>query len=89
MFVRVGWWALDCARSVPARISSGNAGSEGSADVFDDLDRFVQAVALLAGEIDEFLRSLDDSAALGRACDGDAASAPAAARRAVVPSRMS
>ena len=30
---------------------------------------------LLAGEVDEFLGSLDDGAAFGCACDGDAASA--------------
>jgi hypothetical protein len=46
-----------------------------SADVLDDLDQLVEAVALLAGEVDEFRRSLDDGAAFGRAGDGDAAPA--------------
>jgi hypothetical protein len=27
-----------------------------SADVFDDLDQFVEAVAVVAGEVDEFFR---------------------------------
>ncbi len=47
-----------------------------SADFFDDLDQFVEAVAVAAGEVDEFLRSLDDGAAFGCSCDGDSASAP-------------
>ena len=46
-----------------------------SADVFDDLDELVEAVALLAGEVDEFLRSLDDGAAFRCARDRDAAPA--------------
>ena len=44
-------------------------------NVFDDLDWLVHAVALLAGEVDEFLRSLDDSAAFRCARDRDAAPA--------------
>jgi hypothetical protein len=45
-------------------------------DVFDDLDQFVELVALPARKGDEFLRSLDDGASFGCACDGDASSAP-------------
>ena len=36
-----------------------------SADVFDDLDEFVGAVAVVAGELDELLRALDDGASFG------------------------
>jgi hypothetical protein len=46
-----------------------------SADVFDDLDQLVDAVAVVPGEVDELLRSLDDSATFGRACNRDAAAA--------------
>jgi hypothetical protein len=47
-----------------------------SADVFDDRDEFVEAVAVVAGEVDEFFGSLDDGAAFG--CAGDRDAAPAA-----------
>jgi hypothetical protein len=47
-----------------------------SADVFDDLDEFVQAVPVVAGEIDELLRSLDDGATPGSPSDRDATPAP-------------
>src|SRR5262245_27070663 len=47
-----------------------------SADVFDDCDELVYAVALASGEFDEFPRSRDDRAALGRAGDRDAAPTP-------------
>jgi hypothetical protein len=46
-----------------------------SGDVFDDLDEFVDAVAVVAGEVDEFSGSLDDCATFGCAGDGDAAAA--------------
>jgi hypothetical protein len=46
-----------------------------SAHVFDDLDQLVDAVAVLPGKVDELLRSLDDSATFGRACNRDAAAA--------------
>ena len=46
-----------------------------SADVFDDLDEFVNAIAVVAGEVDEFFGSLDDGPAFGCAGDGDAAAA--------------
>ena len=46
-----------------------------SADLLDDLDQLVGAVTLLAGEVDEVPRSLDDSATLRCARDRDAASA--------------
>ena len=48
---------------------------EVSADVFDDADEFVGAVALAAGEVDELLGPLDDGSAFGRRRDGDAAAA--------------
>ena len=41
------------------------SGPRSSADVFDDLDELVEAVALAAGEVDELLGSLDDGAAFG------------------------
>ena len=44
--------------------------------VFDDLDQFVEAVAVVAGELDEFPRSLDNGAAFGCPCNGDATAAP-------------
>ena len=44
-------------------------------DVLDDLDQFVGAVAVVAGEVDEFSGSLDDGALCGGGGDGDAASA--------------
>ena len=47
-----------------------------SADVFDDLNELVEAVAVVAGEIDELSGSLDDGAAFGCPCDRDAAAAP-------------
>jgi hypothetical protein len=40
-----------------------------SGDAFDDLDQFVYAVTLLAGEGDEFVRWLDDGSTLGRPCN--------------------
>ena len=43
-----------------------------SRNVFDDLDQLVEAVALLASEVDQLLRSPDDSATFGSSCDGDA-----------------
>jgi hypothetical protein len=43
--------------------------------VFDDLDELVEAVALVAGEVDEFFGSLDDGTAFWCAGDGDSASA--------------
>src|SRR5262245_8692005 len=43
-----------------------------SGDVFDDLDELVEAVPLLAGELDELFCSLDDGASFGCARDGDA-----------------
>jgi hypothetical protein len=46
-----------------------------SADVFDDLDQLVEAVALAAGEVDELFRSLDDGAAFGCPCNRGAAPA--------------
>ena len=46
-----------------------------SADVFDDLDQLVEAVAVVACEVDEFFGSLDDRAAFRCACDRDAAPA--------------
>jgi hypothetical protein len=49
--------------------------SSSSADVLDDLDQLVEAVALPAGEVDEFFGSLDDGAAFGCSGDMDAASA--------------
>jgi hypothetical protein len=47
-----------------------------SADVFDDLEQFVEVVALAAGEGDEFLCLLDDGAPFERArnCDATPAS---------------
>ena len=47
-----------------------------SADVFDDLDQFVEAVTVVAGEVHELPRPLDDRAPLRRPRDGDAAAAP-------------
>ena len=47
-----------------------------SADVLDDLDQLVEAVALAAGELDELPRSLDDGAAFGRPRNRDATPAP-------------
>jgi hypothetical protein len=46
-----------------------------SADVLDDLEELVEAVAVVAGEVDELLRPLDDGSAFGCSGDGDAASA--------------
>ena len=45
------------------------------ADVFDDLDELVEAVALAAGEIDELPCALNDSATFGRPRDQDATAA--------------
>ena len=42
------------------------------ADVFDDLDEFVDPVAVLAGEADEVSGACDDGASLGCAGDRDA-----------------
>ena len=42
-----------------------------SADVFDDLDELVHAVALPASELDELFRTLDDEAAFWRPCNRD------------------
>jgi hypothetical protein len=47
-----------------------------SADVLDDLDQLVQAVALAAGEVHEVPRPLHDRATLGRPRNRDAAPAP-------------
>ena len=46
-----------------------------SAHVFDDLDEFVEAVAVVAGELDQLLCPLDDDAAFGRPCNRDTAPA--------------
>jgi hypothetical protein len=46
-----------------------------SADVFDDLDQFVDAVAVMAGEFDELSASLDDGTAFGCPGDRDASAA--------------
>ena len=46
-----------------------------SADVFDDPDEFVEAVALAAGEVDELPCALNDGATFGRPGDQDAAAA--------------
>ena len=46
------------------------------ADVFDDLDEFVELVSVSAGVVDEFSCSLDDGTTLGGAGDGDAAASP-------------
>jgi len=43
------------------------------ADVLDDLDELVNAIALSAGELNELPRTGDHCAALGRTGDGDAA----------------
>ena len=40
-----------------------------SGDARDDLDQFVYAVTLLAGERDELVRWLDDGSTLGRPCN--------------------
>jgi hypothetical protein len=40
-------------------------GEASSGDVFDDLDEFVDAVAVAAGEEDGLFRALDDGAAFG------------------------
>jgi hypothetical protein len=53
-----------------------SAAESSSADVLDDLDQLVQAVALAAGEIDELSRSLDDGTTFGR--PGNRDTAPAA-----------
>jgi hypothetical protein len=45
-------------------------------DVLDDLDKLVDVVALLAGEVDEIPRPLNYGAAFGCPCDRDAAPAP-------------
>ena len=42
-----------------------------SADVFDDLDELVHAVALPASELDELFRTLDDETAFWRSCNRD------------------
>jgi len=56
--------------------ASVSSADRGSADLLlDDLDQFVELVALAAGEGDEFLCSLDDGASLGCAGDRDASSA--------------
>jgi hypothetical protein len=49
-------------------------GSLCSADVLDDLDQLVQAVALTARELDKLPRSLDDCTTLGRPRNRDATS---------------
>ena len=51
------------------------ADAPGSAHVFDDFDEFVQAVAVVAGELDQFLGALDDDTAFG--CPGDRNATPA------------
>jgi hypothetical protein len=43
--------------------------------VVDDVDHLVDAVAVVAGELDEFARFIDDGAAFGSAGDVDAAAA--------------
>jgi hypothetical protein len=64
------------APDVTQRLVAFEAGPRGSADLLDDLDQFVELVALAAGEGDEFFCLFDDGASLGCACDGDASSAP-------------
>ena len=44
--------------------------------VFDDLDQFVEAVAVVASERDQFLRSLDNGAAFGCPCNRGPTAAP-------------
>ncbi len=46
-----------------------------SAHVFDDFDEFVQAVAVVPGELDQFLGPLDDDTTFG--CPGDRNAKPA------------
>jgi hypothetical protein len=48
--------------------------AELSADRLDDLDQLVEAVAMFARELDEFVRLLDHGALLRGSSDGDAAS---------------
>jgi hypothetical protein len=60
----------------PRRASwSLGAGEPSSADVLDDLNQLVESVAVATGEVDEFLRFLNDGAAFRCRCDRDAASA--------------
>ena len=47
----------------------------GGSDALDDLDQLIDAVAVVAGVVNEFACSLDDCAAFGCREDGDAASA--------------
>ena len=47
----------------------------GSAHVFDDLDEFVKAVAVMPGELDQLLRALDDETTFG--CPGNRNATPA------------
>ena len=47
-----------------------------SADVFDDLDELVHAVALPSSELDELFRTLDDETAFWRSCNRDSTAAP-------------
>jgi hypothetical protein len=47
-----------------------------SADLLDDLDELVHAVALVPCELNELSCALDDSPALGRPRDRDATPAP-------------
>ena len=44
-------------------------------DTVDDVDHLVDAVDVVAGELDEFARVVDDGAAFGSTGDGDAAAA--------------
>jgi hypothetical protein len=60
----------DCKEAhVPARLLLRSCAS---CDCLDDLDQLVEAVAVLAGELDEFPGVLDHGALLGRSGDGDA-----------------
>ena len=47
-----------------------------SGEIFDDLDELVGAVSVLACEVEELSSALDDRAAFGCSCDGDATAAP-------------
>jgi hypothetical protein len=45
-----------------------------SAEVLDDLNQLVRPISVAAGEVDQLLRSLDDSPAFGCSRNGDATS---------------
>ena len=65
-------------RTVPSRASVREcplSDAPGSAHVFDDCDEFVQAVAVVPGELDQFFGLLDDDTTFG--CPGDRNATPA------------